>query len=164
MHPFPLINVIPAFSPCFRIRAKAFLSQSGTHSNKMRFKTSNLKECKHSELVSCVSWASPDEVVSAADDGKILRWNLVSAETRQSGELPEECHPTDMHWLPRAANAPKGPQKGQKGGQVRPSAELFLLTSAEGRLMLVGKSSRIEKNVEAHRGACIAGRYCLLFQ
>ena len=37
----------------------------------MRFKTSTLKEPKHSELVSCVSWASPDDVISIADDHKV---------------------------------------------------------------------------------------------
>ena len=37
----------------------------------MRFKTSNLKEPKHTELVSCASWASPDDVISIADDHKV---------------------------------------------------------------------------------------------
>ena len=37
----------------------------------MRFKTSTLKDPKHSELVSCVSWASPDDVISIADDHKV---------------------------------------------------------------------------------------------
>ena len=44
----------------------------------MRFKTSNLKEAKHTDLVSCVSWASPDEVVSIGDDHAAIKWNLVS--------------------------------------------------------------------------------------
>ena len=44
----------------------------------MRFKTSNLKEAKHTDLVSCVSWASPDEVVSIGDDHAVIKWNLVS--------------------------------------------------------------------------------------
>ena len=39
----------------------------------MRFKTSNLKEPKHSELVSCASWASPDDVISIADDHKVCK-------------------------------------------------------------------------------------------
>jgi len=39
----------------------------------MRFKTSNLKEAKHVDLVSCVGWASPDDVISAGDDHKIYR-------------------------------------------------------------------------------------------
>ena len=49
----------------------------------MRFKTSNLRESCHTELVSCVGWASPDDVYSVADDHQILRWNLVSAETQK---------------------------------------------------------------------------------
>ncbi len=44
----------------------------------MRLKTSNLKDPKHSDLVSCVSWMSPDDVISIADDHKILKWNLVT--------------------------------------------------------------------------------------
>ena len=43
---------------------------------KMRFKTSNLREPKHTDLVSCVSWLSPDDVVSAGDDRRLNKWNL----------------------------------------------------------------------------------------
>ena len=67
----------------------------------MRFKTSNLKEPKHADLVSCVSWLSPDDVVSAGDDRRLNKWNLVSGETTLVGELPEDFHPTDMHMFPR---------------------------------------------------------------
>ena len=42
--------------------------------DKMRFKTSNIKEATHSELVSCVGWASPDDVFSAGDDHLIYRF------------------------------------------------------------------------------------------
>ena len=66
--------------------------------SKMRFKTSTLKEPKHSELVSCVAWVSPDEVLSIADDGKILKWNLVNSETKDFAELNNDFHPTDIHW------------------------------------------------------------------
>ena len=48
----------------------------------MRFKTSALKEAKHTELVSCVAWMSTDDVVSISDDKKILKWNLVNSETK----------------------------------------------------------------------------------
>jgi WD40 repeat protein len=74
---------------------------------RMRFKTSNLRELpKHADLVSCVSWLSPDDVVSIGDDRKINKWSLVTGETALLAELPEEFHPTDMHFLPR----------GQSGG------------------------------------------------
>ena len=47
------------------------------------------------------------------------------------------------------------------------SSDSFLITSAEGRLQLVGAvrlgsgapSARLEKGVDAHRGACLAGRW-----
>ena len=47
-----------------------------------------------------------------------------------------------MHWLPRS-----GGQAGKKGG----ATDTFLLTSAEGKLQLVGKAGRLEKPVDAHR-------------
>ena len=50
----------------------------------MRFKTSALKESKHTDLVSCVAWMSPDDVISIGDDKKILKWNLVQSETKGS--------------------------------------------------------------------------------
>lgn len=74
----------------------------------MRFKTSNLKETKHSDLVSCVAWMSPDEVLSVGDDRKIVKWNLVTAETAHAADLAEDAHPTDMHWFPRGGAAGGG--------------------------------------------------------
>jgi intraflagellar transport protein 80 len=53
----------------------------------MRFKTSALKESKHTELVSCVAWMSTDDVVSISDDKKILKWNLVNSETKVNTNL-----------------------------------------------------------------------------
>ena len=46
-------------------------------------------------------------------------------------------------------------------------SDTFLITSAEGRLQLVGgvrlgsgaPSAKLEKGVEAHRGACLSGRW-----
>ncbi len=65
--------------------------------------------------------------------------NLIFAKV---SDLPEEFHPTDMHWLPRS---------GGQGGKGKGAADTFLLTSAEGKLQLVGKGGRLEKPVDAHR-------------
>ena len=53
-------------------------------------------------------------------------------------------------------------KKGSSG-----ASDSFLVTSAEGRLQLVGgvrlgsgaPSARLEKGVDAHRGACLSGRW-----
>lgn len=77
----------------------------------------------HAELVSCVGWTSPDEVYSAADDHKILRWNLLSNECSVLSTLPEDISPTDMHWFPKANTSRKGN-----------ASDVFALTSTDGQL------------------------------
>ena len=71
------------------------------------------------------------------------------------GELPQDFHPTDIHWYPRGGGptagggGKKGPSQSVSGG----GQDLFLVASAEGKLQLMsGKNGRVEKNVEAHRG------------
>ena len=75
-------------------------------------------------------------------------------------DLPEDFHPTDMHWLPKSGAGPGIAGAGKMGGAAAAAAsgggksrlaELFLITSAEGKLQLVGKGGRLEKPVEAHR-------------
>ena len=87
----------------------------------MRFKTSALKEAKHTELVSCVAWMTPDDVISIADDCKILKWNLVNNESnldaKEIAELAQDFHPTDIHWYPRSG----GPVSHQGGGAKKGS-------------------------------------------
>ena len=39
------------------------------------------------------------------------------------------------------------------------STEQYLVSSAEGKLQLVGKNGRMEKTVDAHRGACLTARW-----
>lgn len=54
------------------------------------------------------------------DDHAILKWNLVTKETVQVANLPNELYPTDLHWFPRG-------QIGKKQGQ-----DLLLVTAADG--------------------------------
>ena len=101
----------------------------------MRFKTSALKEAKHNELVSCVTWMSPDDVLSVADDAKVLKWNLVHSDTKELTELANDFHPTDVHWYPRSGGPSASGPKGKKGGTAVPTSsgqDTFLITSAEG--------------------------------
>ncbi|XP_077053458.1 intraflagellar transport protein 80 homolog [Siphateles boraxobius] len=114
----------------------------------MRLKTSLLKEPKHRELVSGVGWTSADELYSCSDDHQILRWNLLSNDTSVLVKLQDHIYPIDLHWLPKTLS-----------GKKQAGAEVFALTSTDGKLHLVSKSGRIEKSVEAHRGAVLAGRW-----
>ncbi|XP_048859543.1 intraflagellar transport protein 80 homolog isoform X3 [Brienomyrus brachyistius] len=114
----------------------------------MRLKTSLLKEPKHRELVSCVGWTTADELYSCSEDHQIFRWNLLNGETSLVVRLPEEIFPIDLHWLPKAV-----------GGKKQTLAEVFVLTCTDGKFHLASKAGRIEKSVEAHHGAVLAGRW-----
>ncbi|KAJ9601817.1 hypothetical protein L9F63_000045 [Diploptera punctata] len=114
----------------------------------MRFKTSLLKTPKHSDLVGCVSWSNTEEIYSCGDDHVILKWNLVTKETVKVADLPTELYPTDLHLFPR----------GQLAGK-KPGLDQLLLSSADGKFHLISRNGRIEKTVEAHKGAVLAGRW-----
>lgn len=114
----------------------------------MRLKTSLLKEPKHKDLVSCVGWTTADELYSCSDDHQILKWNPVSNETTRVLKLPDDVYPLDLHWFPRGI-----------GGKKQSQAESFVLTSSDGKFHLISKLGRVEKSVEAHCGAVLAGRW-----
>lgn len=67
----------------------------------MRFKISLAREPKHKDFVSAVGWSTSDEVLSCADDHKLLKWNLVTGDTTELATLPDTMYPTDVHWYPR---------------------------------------------------------------
>ncbi|XP_048361821.1 intraflagellar transport protein 80 homolog isoform X2 [Sphaerodactylus townsendi] len=114
----------------------------------MRLKTFLLKEPKHKELVSCVGWTTADELYSCSEDHQIMKWNLLTGEAVQVVKLPDDIYPIDLHWFPKSV-----------GGKRQTQAENFVLTSSDGKFHLISKSGRVEKSVEAHCGAVLAGRW-----
>ncbi|KAF7481060.1 intraflagellar transport protein 80 homolog isoform X2 [Marmota monax] len=114
----------------------------------MRLKISLLKEPKHQELVSCVGWTTAEELYSCSDDHQIVKWNLLTSETNQIVKLPDDIYPIDLHWFPKSLGIKKQTQ-----------AESFVLTSSDGKFHLISKLGRVEKSVEAHCGAVLAGRW-----
>ncbi|XP_056296765.1 intraflagellar transport protein 80 homolog isoform X2 [Pseudoliparis swirei] len=114
----------------------------------MRLKTSLLQEPKHTELVSCVGWTTADELYSCSEDHQILKWNLLTSETSLVVKLSEDIYPVDLHWFPKTV-----------GGKKQNQTEICVLTSTDGKFHLTTKIGRVEKSVEAHKGAVLAGRW-----
>ncbi|GIX75577.1 intraflagellar transport protein 80 homolog [Caerostris extrusa] len=117
----------------------------------MRFKTYLGKEPRHTDIVSCIAWNTTDEVFSCADDHEVLIWNLVTNETTKLLTLPNDLFPTDMHIFPRTSTT--GGLKKQIGGDV------FIITTTDGKFHIINRTGRIEKSIEAHRGAVLSGRW-----
>uniref|UniRef100_A0AC11D3V6 Intraflagellar transport 80 n=1 Tax=Ovis aries TaxID=9940 RepID=A0AC11D3V6_SHEEP len=102
----------------------------------------------HQELVSCVGWTTAEELYSCSDDHQIVKWNLLTGETSQIVKLPDDIYPIDLHWFPKSLGIKKQTQ-----------AEIFVLTSSDGKFHLISKLGRVEKSVDAHSGAVLAGRW-----
>lgn len=60
---------------------------------------------------------------SCSEDHQILRWNLVTGDTGLVVRLQEDIYPVDLHWLPKTV-----------GGKKLVQAEIFVLTSTDGKL------------------------------
>ena len=58
-------------------------------------------------------------------------------------QLPNETYATDIHWLP-----------SKKTG-----SEMFVLACTDGRFLLVSRLGRVEKSVEAHKGAVLGAQW-----
>ncbi|NWH89506.1 IFT80 protein, partial [Aegithalos caudatus] len=99
-------------------------------------------------LVSCVGWSTADELHSCSDDRQVLRWNPVTSEATCLLSLPHQVYPLDLHCFPRGI-----------AGKKQSQAESFVLTSSDGKFHLISKLGRVEKSVEAHCGAVLAGRW-----
>lgn len=102
----------------------------------MRLKVTELQNNQHVQMVTGVGWTTGNQLLTTADDKKVLRWNL-------NGEfvgnvLTTNSHPTFLSWCPRLSG----------GGQ-----DLFALGCTDGTFQLIGRGGRVEKEVKAHCGA-----------
>ncbi|TPX40936.1 hypothetical protein SeLEV6574_g06329 [Synchytrium endobioticum] len=115
---------------------------------------------KHSDIVSCVGWSGSNELYSCGDDRKLLSW---SADGDFLGQVPASLfnaqlmkggadgigdagplYITEFQWFPPT------PGKGQS------TVDSFVAAGSDGRFYLCAKSGRLEKAVEAHKGALLA--------
>lgn len=115
----------------------------------MRFKLSIPKEPKHLEPVNCVGWTTSDEIYSIGDDHIINKHNLLNNEVVKVSELAGDLYPTDMQWIPKTITP------GRKSGPP----DLFALASSDGKFYLVNKTGKVEKAIDAHKGAVICCRW-----
>ena len=114
----------------------------------MRLKTTVQKTAKHSELVACVGWLNADEVYSAGDDHQVVKWNQLTGEAVQAIQLGADVYATDLNWFPKSVGA-------KKSG----SSEVYTIASTDGKLYFVSRNGRVEKGVDAHRGAVLVARW-----
>lgn len=122
----------------------------------MHIKINVPKKERHAATAAAVGYTAQDRLWSAGDDRSILRWSESSDQAESLVQLAQDAHPTSMHWFPRP-RAAGGALSGGSGG--RSQSDVVALSSSDGKFRLVSSAGRIEKEVEAHRGAVISLRW-----
>lgn len=142
----------------------------------MRLKFTFPAALRHGDRVDCVGWMSSDDLYSVGEDHIIYKYNIIQNELVKVAELGPDIYPLDMHWLPKGASG-GGTGAGGASSKRTVGSDLFVLATSDGKTSLhrniffspsisslgkfcfVNKNGRIEKSVEAHRGATICIRW-----
>ena len=115
----------------------------------MRLKLNISSEAKHEDVISCVAWSSSDQVLACSDDHTISKNNLISGDKAMFCQLPKDVFPLDMSRLSGTI----------KSGKHQSQSDLYVVTSSDGKFHLISNGGRIEKSVEAHKGAVLSGKW-----
>lgn len=113
----------------------------------MRLKVTQQSENLHKEIVLALGWSPNNELITASDDSTVQRWGMDGSALGKLCDL--EQFTTDLHWFPTSANRNK--QKKLE--------ENFVIACTDGKFLLCSQGGRVEKAVEAHKGAVITLRW-----
>ncbi|KAM7352319.1 intraflagellar transport protein Oseg5 isoform 2-T2 [Cochliomyia hominivorax] len=97
----------------------------------------------------CVDWSSNDDIYFVSDDHQIRKLCSSSRDSLEIAKLPEDFIPTDLHWLLMGIRS----NGGGKG------SDSLLISSSDGRFIILNKSFRIERSITAHSAAISSGRW-----
>lgn len=81
-----------------------------------------------------------------SDDCQIVKWTTTTRDFVQVAKIPDFI-PTDFNWL-----------IAKSSGK---SNENLLISSSDGRFVILNKGARVERNITAHNGAITACRWSL---
>lgn len=92
-----------------------------------------------------------------SDEQQLFKWDAKTRIGTQVAKLPEDFYPTDLQWLcgSRTSNKSSGP--GNSSGNK--ASDSLLICSNDGRFIMLNRSARAERIVNAHVGSINAARW-----
>lgn len=109
----------------------------------MLLKVKQSSNSVHSELAGALGWNVWNECYTCSDDQTIFKWNMLGEP--ESKVCTMDAYYTDLHWYP--VNS----KKTQAGG-----TDIFAVACTDGSVKIISRTGRVEKSIEAHKGACIS--------
>lgn len=82
-----------------------------------------------------------------SDQHQVYKWSTKNYEPVEVAKLPDDFFPTDLHWCIAR-------QLGISSG-----SDSLLITSSDGRFVILNKNARVERNITAHTGSITTGRW-----
>lgn len=82
-----------------------------------------------------------------SDQHQVYKWSIKNHEPIEVAKLPDDFFPTDLHWFIAR-------QLGISSG-----SDSLLITSSDGRFVILNKNARVERNITAHNGVITTGRW-----
>lgn len=124
----------------------------------MRLKVNLTKNGNTKDPILCLDWINASETLSCTST-EILRWSSTTREFDSFGKLPNDFNPTNLHIIGTKSGSAgtthgSNPMVGQGGSGS--GDFLILVTSTDGRFIILNNSNRVEKNILAHSGAIIS--------
>lgn len=92
------------------------------------------------------------------DEQQLFKWDAKTRLSTQVAKLPEDFYPTDLQWFcgTRTATNKAGGTGNSSGNK---SNDSLLISSNDGRFIMLNRSARAERIVNAHVGSINAARW-----
>ena len=112
-----------------------------TGNSTMRLNFTQCSSNQHKASCNACVWSSNNELYSCGDDMVVWKWSMSGEPVGKVCDV--EGHPTDMVWYPMQ-------KKGDQG------KDLFVVGCSDGCFRIISAATgRVEKRVEAHKGALV---------
>lgn len=92
-----------------------------------------------------------------SDEQHLYKWDVKTQVPTQVAKLPEDFFPLDLQWLCNTRTAAKATGPGNSSGNK--TNDSLLICSSDGRYIMLNRSARAERIVNAHVGSINAGKW-----
>lgn len=93
-----------------------------------------------------------------SDDKVLYKWSADTRQATQVAKLPDDFEPTDLQWLYSSRSSSKS-TGGSSTNNGNAATDSLLISSSDGRFIMLNRNARVERIVNAHQESVNAIRW-----